>query len=202
MVCRNQAGDRRFRLGYTTFDRLVALWRFRAAFPHIRPNSKVCDIGCGLGAPFLRWARMRIALGVGLDYQLLDRGGAEDIQIVLCDITQGLPLCDSLFDHAIMLAVLEHLEDPSVTLREAFRILVPGGSLILTWPNQIVDPALNFLRRIRLVSAAMESEKHVRRIPVESLRTILRVIGFGRVVHRTFEFGLNNVLVAHKEPVS
>ncbi len=190
---------RQIEVPYTTFDRLVALWRFRAALPHIRPNARVCDIGCGVGAPFLRWARARIAFGVGLDHQTSNREPGNTPIILCCDITRGLPLGDNSFDHAIMLAVLEHLKEPCTTLQEAFRILAPGGSLILTWPSQIVDPILNLLHRIHLVSDAMESERHERRIPVKNLLTLLRGIGFGRFIHRTFEFGLNNLLVAHKD---
>jgi ubiquinone/menaquinone biosynthesis C-methylase UbiE len=184
-------------MAYTAFDRFVAQWRFRAAFPYIRPKSRVCDIGCGLDAQFLRWARARIVYGVGLDYQVSD-SEAKDIPIVRCDISRSLPLRDSFFDHAVMLAVLEHLGDPTATLKETFRILAPGGSLILTWPDQAVDPLLNLLHRVHLISDAMESQKHERRLPMGDLLSLLRGIGFGRLIHRTFELGVNNLLVAVK----
>jgi 2-polyprenyl-3-methyl-5-hydroxy-6-metoxy-1,4-benzoquinol methylase len=97
-----------------------------------------------------------------------------------------------------MLAVLEHLAQPEVALREAHRILVPGGSLIMTWPNAAVDPVLHVLRKFGIVSQEMESEKHEARVPLQDLQIILRRIGFERGSHRTFEFGLNNLLVAGK----
>ena len=49
------------------------------------------------------------------------------------------------FDHVVMLAVLEHLTEPEKVLREAHRILAPGGSLIMTWPSAMVDPILDML---------------------------------------------------------
>lgn len=182
-------------MAYTTFDRFVAWCRFRAASPHIRPHARLCDIGCGLEARFLKYLDGRISLGVGLDYQV---SPSDTSAIVFADITRGLPVRSGQFDHATMLAVLEHLSDPASVLREAHRILAPGGSLIMTWPNATVDPILNVLHRVGVVSDEMESEKHERRIPLDELHAMLRQIGFDRLVHRTFEFGLNNLLVAYK----
>lgn len=182
---------------YTAFDRFVAWCRFRAARPHVRRHARVCDLGCGLGAEFLRWLGPRISLGVGLDVQV---GGAEAcaLRVVVSDITRGLPLRSGQFDHVVMLAVLEHLAEPEGVLREAYRILAPGGSLIMTWPSAAVDPVLDVLRRLDIVSPEMDSDKHERRIPPEELRAMLREIRFEVAVHRTFECGLNNLLVAYR----
>jgi 2-polyprenyl-3-methyl-5-hydroxy-6-metoxy-1,4-benzoquinol methylase len=95
-----------------------------------------------------------------------------------------------------MLAVLEHLVEPEPVLREAHRILAPGGSLILTWPSSMVDPILNMLHMLHLISDEMESDEHQKRIPVEALEQMLRRIGFQKFLHRRFEFGLNNLMVA------
>ena len=182
-------------MAYTAFDRFVAWCRFRAARPHIRGKAKVCDIGCGLEARFLKYLNGRIRYGVGLDYQV---SSSQNMAIVFTDITRGLPVRSGQFDHATMLAVLEHLTDPQPVLQEAYRILAPGGSLIMTWPNAAVDPILDVLHRVGVVSDEMESEKHERRIPLDELQAMLRQLGFGEFVHRTFEFGLNNLLVAYK----
>ena len=183
-------------MSYTTFDRYLACRRFRAAAPHIRKGARICDIGCGLDASFLRWLGPRIQGGLGLDYQV--HQGVSRASVVFADITQKLPVKSGQFDHAVLLAVLEHLRDPGCVLRETHRVLVPGGSLIMTWPVAAVDPILRVLHRIGLVSKEMESEKHEHRIPLPALQTMLRDIGFERFRHRTFEFGLNNLLVAYK----
>lgn len=183
-------------MAYTAFDRFVAWCRFRAALPHIRDGARVCDIGCGLEARFLAWLGPRIRGAVGLDYQV--SGALNGAPVVFTDITKGLPVKSAQFDHAVMLAVLEHLAKPQDVLREAHRILVPGGSLIMTWPNAAVDPILDVLHKIGVVSEEMESEKHEQRVPLDKLQAMLREIGFERFTHRTFEFGLNNLMVAHK----
>ena len=97
-----------------------------------------------------------------------------------------------------MLAVIEHLSEPQKVLHEAFRILIPGGSLILSWPSAVVDPILNLLHRVGIVSNEMESEQHQQRMTVDQLQRILYDLGFEQFAHRTFEFGLNNLLVAYK----
>ena len=184
-------------MAYKAFDRLVASFRFKAALSYIQTQARVCDIGCGLDARFLKCARSRISFGVGLDRQFGQRN-PDGVSILLADVTRGLPLCSDYFDHAVMLAVLEHLREPFQVLREAFRILAPGGSLVMTWPHAVVDPMLNVLHRIGLISDEMESQAHVPRIPLDQLLAMLHEIGFELFIHRRFELGLNNLLVAHK----
>lgn len=184
-------------MAYTAFDRIVAWLRFRAALPHIQRQSNVCDIGCGLDAEFLRRIAPRARIAVGLDKQLM-AGNSRGVPIVYADIAAGLPVRSGYFDHAVMLAVLEHLTDPERTLGEAHRILKPGGTLIISWPSAAVDPLLDVLHHIGIVSNEMESGEHQPRIPRPALLDLLRRIGFDRFVYRRFEFGLNNLLVAHK----
>src|SRR5215475_15073643 len=182
-------------MAYTGLDHFIAKMRFRAAYPYIRSGSRVVDLGCGMEAAFLDYAGDKITHGVGIDDQVEDgvRGRWWRIR---ADITAPLPLEPSQFDHVVMLAVLEHLRDPEPVLREAFRILAPGGTLIMTWPSSAVDPILAVLRNIGLVSSEMESERHQKRIPVEVLQAMLQRIGFRTFIHRRFEFGLNNLMIA------
>jgi len=182
-------------MSYTGLDQLIARQRFRAAFPHIRKGARVCDLGCGLDAAFLDFAGERIARGVGVDDQVRDGAGGR-WQRVRADIRAALPLESGQFDNVVMLAVLEHLAEPEPVLREAYRILAPGGSLILTWPSAMVDPILKVLRGLRLVSDEMESGEHQKRIPPGTLQQMLHRIGFTDFLHYTFELGLNNLLVA------
>jgi ubiquinone/menaquinone biosynthesis C-methylase UbiE len=182
---------------YTGIDHFIAWMRFRAACPHIRAGSRVCDLGCGLETAFLDYASDRIATGVGLDDQVAD-GVQGRWQRVRGDLREPLPFPNGHFDHVVMLAVLEHLTEPGKVLREAYRVITPGGSLIMTWPSSMVDPILNVLHRLHLVSDEMESNEHQKRIPVDALQQMLRGIGFQKFIHRRFELGLNNLMVAFR----
>ncbi len=180
---------------YTGTDHFIAWMRFRAAYPHIRQGARVCDLGCGLDAAFLNFAAEKISYGVGVDDQVKE-GASGRWQRIRADLYSPLPFPDGHFDHVVMLAVLEHLRDLPPVFREAYRLLAPGGSLILTWPAAMVDPILAVLHRIHLVSDEMESDEHQKRIPVAALEEILRGAGFQQFFHRRFEFGLNNLMVA------
>jgi ubiquinone/menaquinone biosynthesis C-methylase UbiE len=144
---------------------------------------------------FLDFAGDKIAQGVGVDDQVENRTHGR-WQSVHADLKSRLPLSDAQFDHVTMLAVFEHLDEPESVLREAFRILAPGGSLIMTWPAAIVDPILNVLHTLHLISDEMESDEHQKRIPVSEVQRMLQAAGFLQFYHRKFELGLNNLLVA------
>ncbi|HEY5955902.1 MAG TPA: class I SAM-dependent methyltransferase, partial [Polyangiaceae bacterium] len=55
-----------------------------------------------------------------------------------CDVitpNAPLPYADASFDLVVSMDVVEHVVDPLPWLREALRILTPGGTLFLTTPN-------------------------------------------------------------------
>ena len=184
-------------MAYTSFDRFVARCRFRAAAPHIRDGSTVCDVGCGAGAPFLHYLQSKLASGVGLD-EHAGVSALAKISILSADIMSPLPLESGKFDHVTMLAVLEHLTEPARVLSEAYRILRPGGTLVMTWPSSAVDPILEILTRIKVVHQELGFDQHQPRIPKKQLKEMLIGIGFTRFQDGSFELGLNNWLVAHK----
>jgi len=184
-------------MSYTSIDHFIARMRFRAAYPCLRAGSRVCDLGCGLEMAFLDFAEDRIATGVGVDDQV-ESGRHRRWQRVHADLRARLPFDEAQFDHVVMLAVFEHLVQPEAVLREANRILVPGGSLIMTWPAALVDPILNVLHTFHLISDEMESDEHQKRVPVSEVRTMLQRAGFNKTDHRRFEFGLNHLMVATK----
>jgi SAM-dependent methyltransferase len=45
-----------------------------------------------------------------------------------------MPFQDASLDSAILLEVLEHCDDPRIVVKEAFRVLKPGGHLLFTTP--------------------------------------------------------------------
>lgn len=184
-------------MAYTKLDHFIARMRFRAAYPHLKPHSRVCDLGCGLEMAFLDFAEDKITRGVGVDDQV-EAGQHGRWQRIHADLRAKLPFENAQFDHVVMLAVFEHLTNPQAVLGEAHRILVPAGSLIMTWPAALVDPILNLMHGFHLISDEMESDEHQKRLPVSEVGKMLERIGFRDLHHRTFELGLNNLMVAVK----
>lgn len=55
--------------------------------------------------------------------------------LTVADLNNGLPYGDGMFDLLISIEGIEHLENPSMFLREAARVLKKDGLIILTTPN-------------------------------------------------------------------
>jgi SAM-dependent methyltransferase len=55
---------------------------------------------------------------------------------VIADLNAALPINSDVADTVISISVLEHLAEPQCLLNEAYRILKPGGHLILQVPWQ------------------------------------------------------------------
>ena len=52
------------------------------------------------------------------------------------DLNYPIPIQDNSYNFVISTEVIEHLENPRATFREFYRLLRPGGILIVTTPNQ------------------------------------------------------------------
>lgn len=53
----------------------------------------------------------------------------------VCGVSESLPFADDFFERVIMVDVLHHVADHSQTAREMFRVLKPGGLLVVEEPD-------------------------------------------------------------------
>jgi SAM-dependent methyltransferase len=91
------------------------------------------------------------------------------------DLMRGLPYPDNSFDLVCLTEVIEHLENYRGAIAEIARVLVPGGSVIITTPNIMrLDSRLAFLlsgfhkakRRLIPLDTAVEDSHRFHNYPI------------------------------------
>lgn len=145
---------------YTTKGKQIAFSLIDAG-----AGKKALDVGCRDGY----WSE-----------KLKSRG----YEVVSCDLephypgavtlnaNQRLPFADNTFDVVWCSEVIEHLIDPYFTVAEFKRILRPGGSLVMTTPNQGFW-LFQAIEKLGIRMAAIQNEDHHQFLTYDDMRRIV-----------------------------
>ena len=119
------------KLSYSSyFDGLLS------RLPKMPKNSRLFDVGCAQG--FLmeeaRKAGFRVE-GVDASEEIVKQVRANGFKVYL-SLFEDLRLPAQKFDVVTLLQTIEHMKDLSLSLKKVWKILKPGGYLLITTPDR------------------------------------------------------------------
>lgn len=100
---------------------------------HVPAGARVLDIGCGMGEVLAKCPQYE-RLGVDIVAEFLPIARENGVDAIEGEI-EALPFPDEDFDAVLVLDILEHVLDLNAAVREALRVLRPGGHLVMRSPD-------------------------------------------------------------------
>lgn len=158
----------------------------RRASNETGPAPRVVDIGCGRGH------LLRAMQSAGCECHGIERNDfpsneqANGIHLYNANV-EDIGFESDHFDLAVLWHVLEHLPQPLATIREAHRILRPGGVLAVAVPNFDALQALLFGSRW----FHLDLPRHVHHFKMQTLRQCLVDNGFTVLSSSTYSVEQN-----------
>jgi len=148
----------------------------------IGEQSNVLEIGCGTGRFTIPlWERTGAhitAIDPSVDMIRIARR-KEHSEMVTWEIcgAEHLPYPGSYFDCAYMFFVIQHLEEAQNALAEIYRVLRPGGSLVIATASHAMLRCEYFYRFFPGLLG-----RELSRFPsIPALKRLLAAVGYGRV---------------------
>jgi len=153
---------------YTNYPNKLILYLYKTF--QTQKGMKLLDPGCGRGE------HLRIFQELGLDVYGMDISPeapslVPDLDVRICDLNaEPMPYEDNYFDVIYNKSFLEHLKDPPFFLKEAMRVLKPGGlllSMVPDWESQY--------------KKFYDDYTHVSPFTIVSLNNILLSVGYKNI---------------------
>lgn len=136
---------------------------------HLRAiNGRMLDIGCNVGNLAFLLRQQDISpqqldyLGIDIAEKSVKCAKSRDIQGAVFQVGNALELDfpNESFDAVTLVEVIEHIPNQPQAIREATRVLKPGGLLLLSTPNSECAPWI-FDERLRFFARRLLGMKNV-----------------------------------------
>jgi len=161
------------RIPYTTYPGQLCKY---IAESYFKPGYKtLLDAGCGRGEHLREFQKLGYQVK-GVDLSGEAKELSKDIEVETVNVeTEPLPYKNSSFDVVFNKSLIEHLSNPENFIREAYRVLKPGGRLITLTPDWE-----------SIYKIFYEDYTHKTPFTVNSLHDIHQIFGFKTVEVRKF----------------
>lgn len=153
--------------------------------------KSIADIGAGKGN-FTKLIRLKLQFlqVIAVDYTSCPAGlHLEDCDWRQADLNQELPVLSNSVDIVCALGVIEYMENPLHLIKHLYRVLKPGGLVIISTPNNhsIRSKASFVIRGYFPYFDPRTCLGHISPILKNDIQRILNEVGFSEV-----EFHYNN----------
>jgi len=175
-------------------------------------GKRILDVGCGLGT-YVDKLRQYSDQVYGLDIEVerVMEGGRR-FPNLLASAAEALPVSENCFDILLLHEVLEHVEDDHRVVLEAYRVLKPGGRMVIFAPNRLYPfethgiywrgryrfgnfPLVNYLpNRLREPLCP-----HVRTYTLKGLRRLLANLEHRIIVQTQIYPGYDNIVARYPQ---
>lgn len=121
-------------MNYTAYRRVPGL-----VMKHLHTKApKILDLGCGTGLSSLPFFKNGFEVtGIDGSREMIERARKLPYKKLLCqNLEDSLPVKDKSFDAAVMVGVMDYLNDPTIILSEVKKKLVDNGLFGLTVPQK------------------------------------------------------------------
>lgn len=121
-------------MNYTAYRRIPEL-----VMKHMRSDTpRILDLGCGTGLSSLPFFKNGFEVtGIDGSREMIERARKLPYRKLLCqNLEKSLRVRDSSFDAAVMVGVLDYLDDPAVILTEVKKKLADEGVFGFTVPQK------------------------------------------------------------------
>jgi SAM-dependent methyltransferase len=143
----------------------------------LRPPAPILDVGCGWGVTLQAFENAGYHVtGLDISRRILELVDQPRRRLIEADLNQPPPASREIFAGALLLDVIEHLDDDRATLRRIAPLVQPNGTLVVS------VPALP-----ELFSEFDRIQGHRRRYLPETLRAAFDGTGFA--VQKIFWWG-------------